>query len=173
METLFANPFRVEDLLIFDEAHLCQVLDGCIQKMTLEQLAWGLHAAPDLLIKRVYAWLPACKREAWRREALRSVPACELARARQVLLDQLFWELTYWKTPELYEELTTGEQLHPGIFQCLEPWLRKKIVLDAGAGAGRASFECVSHGASLVHALEPSPGLLRLLRQKVSRSSTA
>ncbi len=172
METTFANPFQLEDLLVFDEAHFCQVLDGCVQKMTLEQLAWGLHAAPAPLMERVRTCLPLEEHEALRRAAARPVPTCEVARARRALLDLLFWELTYWKTPELYEELTTGEQIHPGIFQHLEPLLRERIVLDAGAGTGRASFQCVRHGASLVYALEPSPGLLRLLRQKVSLSST-
>jgi ubiquinone/menaquinone biosynthesis C-methylase UbiE len=37
-----------------------------------------------------------------------------------------------------------------------------------GAGSGRASFECLSHGAKLVYAVEPSPGLLHILRQKLA-----
>jgi len=75
--------------------------------------------------------------------------------------------LTYWKMPDLYDELTEGEQLHPGIFQQLEPDLCDKLVLDAGAGSGRASFECARHGARLVYAVEPSPGLLHILEQKL------
>src|SRR5258707_15851591 len=67
-------------------------------------------------------------------------PGEQVQAARKRVLDELFWELTYWKTPDLYEELTEGERLHPGIFQRLEPDLRGKVVLDAGAGSGRASF---------------------------------
>jgi SAM-dependent methyltransferase len=88
--------------------------------------------------------------------------------AHRYILDKLFWELTYWKTPELYEELTMGERLHPGIFQQLEQDLHGKEILDAGSGSGRAAFECLRHGARLVYAVEPSPGLLRILEQKIA-----
>jgi ubiquinone/menaquinone biosynthesis C-methylase UbiE len=73
----------------------------------------------------------------------------------------------------LYEELTEGEQLHAGIFQRLEPDLRGHVVLDAGAGSGRASLECLRHGASLVYAVEPSPGLRRILERKQRRQPSA
>jgi ubiquinone/menaquinone biosynthesis C-methylase UbiE len=173
MKTTFANQFCLPDLLVFDEVHFCRVVGGCRQKMTLPRLAWGLHAAPAPLVERVSACLSPEAREPFWREVQRPVPVCEVARARRVLLDLCFWELTYWSTPELYEELTIGERLHPGIFQHLEPLLRGKVVLDAGAGSGRASFESIHHGARLVYALDPSPGLLRLLQQKVACSPAA
>ena len=75
--------------------------------------------------------------------------------------------------PDLYDELTEGEQLHPGIFRQLEPHLCDKLVLDAGAGSGRASFECARHGARLVYAVEPSPGLLHILERKLERQVCA
>jgi len=40
-------------------------------------------------------------------------------------------------------------------------------VLDAGAGSGRASLECIRYDAKLVYAIEPSPGLLHILEQKL------
>jgi ubiquinone/menaquinone biosynthesis C-methylase UbiE len=67
----------------------------------------------------------------------------------------------------LYEELIEGEQLHPGIFQQLEPEIYNKVVLDAGAGSGRATFECLKYGARKVYAIEPSPGLLYILQHKI------
>ena len=30
------------------------------------------------------------------------------------MLDSLFWELVYWKTPDDYERVTAGEQVHLG-----------------------------------------------------------
>lgn len=170
METTFANPFQLADLLVFDEAHFCQILGGCIQKMTLEQVARGMRCAPAALIPRVQACLSPAQRALFSQAGRGCAPRDEIEQARQRLLDLLFWELTYWKTPELYEELTAGEQLHPGIFPQLEPLLRDRIVLDVGAGVGRASFECLRHGAALVYALEPSPGLLRLLRKKLDEA---
>jgi ubiquinone/menaquinone biosynthesis C-methylase UbiE len=43
-------------------------------------------------------------------------------------------------------------------------------VLDVGAGSGRATFECLRYGAKEVYAVEPSPGLLRILKRKSSQN---
>lgn len=170
-EPLFANPFTLEDLLIFDDAALRSITDGESYGMKLEDLARALHDGPPRLLRRIRCILPPADRERLMQEWRRPLPRASIELAQRTLLDSLFWELTYWKTPELYEELTEGEQLHPGIFAQLEPWIRGKIILDAGAGSGRASFECLRHGARRVYAVEPSPGLLRILEQKVSQFS--
>lgn len=165
---LFENPFSIEDLLVFDDAAMQHILStGCLRP-TLEDLAWSLHGASKALVERVRGNLPLQERTQFETELRRPITRDQVETARRRVLDRLFWELTYWKMPELYEELTEGEQLHPGIFQQLEPDLRGKTVLDAGAGSGRASFECIRHGASLVYAVEPSPGLLRILQRKLA-----
>ena len=163
----FVNPFQLEDLLIFDEANFCRLMGGCMHKMPLEQLAWAMHSAPPQLILRLLACLQGELRPVFFQEWQRFVPQCKIDQAGHLLLDTLFWELTYWKTPQLYEELVAGERLHPGIFEQLEPSLSGKVVLDAGAGSGRAAFEAIRYGARLVYTVEPSPDLLRLLRRKV------
>jgi ubiquinone/menaquinone biosynthesis C-methylase UbiE len=168
-ETLFDNPFHIEDLMVFDDDTLRKILTEGSFGVCIELLAWGLQGVPCPLVRRVKQSLPPAQRALFMQHLRSPVASCERERARQQILDALFWELTYWKTPELYEELTEGERLHPGIFQRLAPDLARKTVLDAGAGSGRAAFECVGYGAALVYAVEPSPGLLRLLEQKVAQ----
>jgi ubiquinone/menaquinone biosynthesis C-methylase UbiE len=92
--------------------------------------------------------------------------AREVTYARRRILDALFWELTYWKTPEWYEELTEGERLHPGIFRRLRGDLRDRVVLDAGAGSGRATLDALRVGARHLYAIDPSTALLHILANK-------
>jgi SAM-dependent methyltransferase len=167
-ETLFRNPFLIEDLAVFDDATLRKMLDTGSFGLTLENLALSLHYVSLSLVERIGNLLSS-QRSYFMQELNRPAHKPEIEAARRIILDKLFWELTYWKMPDLYDELTEGEQLHPGIFQQLEPHLCDKLVLDAGAGSGRASFECARHGARLVYAVEPSPGLLHILERKLAR----
>lgn len=163
---LFDNPFHIEDLCVFDDDSLRRILINGGFGVTIEQLAHSLHGASRPLVKRLKKNMTHSQRSVFRHELRQPLPREQVEQVRKQLLDNLFWELTYWKTPGLYEELTEGEQLHPGIFQQLEPELHEKTVLDVGAGSGRATFECLRFGAKLVHAVEPSPGLLLILKQK-------
>jgi ubiquinone/menaquinone biosynthesis C-methylase UbiE len=164
----FANPFQVEDLLVFDETTLRAMLTSGTYGLTRADLAQSLHAAPKAVVQHFLRAMPRRERGRFLAELHHPVAPEDEAAARHHLLDALFWELTYWKTPELYEELTEGERLPPEIFRQFAADLRGKIVLDAGAGSGRATFECLRQGAAKVYAIDPSPGLLHLLEQKLS-----
>jgi len=163
----FENPFHMEDMMVFDDATLQSILCGNGFGLTVEKLAYSLRGMPKELVRRIIDNMQTEKRASFLAEFQHTISEDQVEAARHEVLDRLFWELTYWKTPDLYEELTEGEQLHPQIFQQLEPDVRGNIVLDAGAGSGRASLECVRYGAKKVYAVEPSPGLLHILQKKL------
>ncbi len=163
----FENPFQIEDLMVFDDSALHSLLCHEGFGIAARDLAHSLHGASWRLVERIQRNVPDSTRAMFLKELQRVIPPEYVNRARGIVLDRLFWELTYWKTPDLYEELTEGERLHPGIFRQLAPDIRGNIVLDAGAGSGRASFECACYGAEKVYAVEPSPGLLRILQRKL------
>jgi len=157
----------MEDLMVFDDATLHSLLCHQGFGLLVEDLAHSLHGISEQVIERIARTIFADNSAAFLEELQRVIPPEQVDRARRVVLDRLFWELTYWKTPDLYEELTEGERLHPGIFEQLAPDISGNVVIDAGAGSGRASLECVRYGAEKVFAVEPSPGLLRILQQKL------
>lgn len=164
---LFDNPFTLADFTVFDDTALKELFRKDSFGVSLRELALALHGDNSALSRKITRQLPIARRFRFLRELNRPASLPKIEAARRKLLDAFFWELTYWKTPELYEELTAGETLHPGIFRDLEVSIRGKMVLDAGAGSGRASFESLRHGAALVYAVEPSPGLLQILENKL------
>ncbi len=170
-QPLFANPFTLADLLVFDAATLRDMLASNAHGLTLETLAAALHGARQPIIQHIDAALTSTQRSTFAQLLRRPLTSAQLEDARRHLLDSLFWELTYWKTPHLYEALTEGERIHPGIFRHLAPDIRDKDVLDVGAGSGRATFACLRYGARRVYAVEPSPGLLRILESKCASHS--
>jgi ubiquinone/menaquinone biosynthesis C-methylase UbiE len=171
MQVLFTNPFHIEDLQIFDDDTLRTLLADESSGQTIEQLAHSVHGAPATLVQRIQHDLPPDQYSLFKGAYRDSLSPEEIAYAQREVLDRFFWELTYWKTPELYEELTEGEHLHPGIFEHLEAEIRDRRVLDVGAGSGRATLQCLRYGARLVYAVEPSPGLRRILAHKLARYS--
>jgi len=167
-----AGSFRIGDLAIFDETHLREVISsvpGAVPpKVAGCALAYsgsdGRVALDDLATHIEHALAPAARAEfvSARQQAL-TVEDC--MSARRTILDRLFWELTYWKTPDEYERLTAGEQVHLGALAFAH--VDGGIVLDAGAGAGRVTMP-LARRARTVFAMDPAPAMLRLLDGKLA-----
>ena len=164
--------FSLGDLAVFDATHLCQVIgeaSGAVSPALAGQAFAhnGTAETPTLdnLAERIERALPPDDRATFAQARHRATPthACDLARC--AVLDRLFWELTYWKTPEEYERLTAGEQVHLGALDVAR--VDGAVVLDAGAGAGRVTLP-LARRARKVYALDPAPPLLHLLDRKLT-----
>lgn len=164
--------FTLGDLAVFDDAHLRAVIRDVSGAVPPELAGRALHPAhlaerAELLplAVRIERALPPDDRAAFGRALGEDAPATERQRARQHMLDLLFWDLTYWKTPAEYERLTAGEQIHLGALDVAR--VDGAVVLDAGAGTGRATIP-LARRARRVYALDPAPPLLRLLEAKLA-----
>lgn len=169
-DVLFENPFVIEDLQIFDDQTLALFIERKSYGMDIVPLAHCLQGMPAFSSRIVRFLLPD-QRRIFINALSHSLTDEQRASERRDLLQKFFWELIYWKKPAAYEELTEGEHLHPGIFTSLGPELAGCTVLDAGAGSGRASFACLPYQPARIYAVDPSPGLLRLLRRKTIAAS--
>jgi len=170
---IFNNPFKMEDLAIFDDSTLHRLLHDESLQLSTEDLASALCNSSAALIEHIEHALSPQERSKFRMLICRHLTEGEVQTIRQQVLDQLFWELIYWKHPDLYDELTEGEQLHSSIFQSLQPDIHDKVVLDAASGTGRATLECLRCGARQVYAVDPSPAALSILAQKVAHPPVA
>ena len=80
----------------------------------------------------------------------------------------LAWELLYRVEPELYDRLTAGERLHPGILA----WLPDRIerAVEVGAGAGRMTLDLAGRCDRLL-AVEPAAPMRAILSAKLAARS--
>jgi len=105
-----------------------------------------------------------------RRHALAMIPDedWQLAGARdpaavERVLRASFWTLVYHLEPQRWDRLSQVEPIAPALVADLAHVQR---ALDVGAGSGRLTYH-LTHRAALVAAVEPSLGLLRLLRYRL------
>lgn len=83
--------------------------------------------------------------------------------AEERLLRAMFWTLTYHLEPDRWDQLAQVEPIAPAIIAALPSVAR---ALDVGAGSGRLTRH-LAHRAEYVVAVEPSVGLLELLRRRL------
>jgi SAM-dependent methyltransferase len=171
-----STAFDLGDLAVFDEAHLREVIatrSGAVSP-ALIGLALGdrRHNGADnslaRIAERIERALPPDERAVFAQARQQPATRSERHAARQITLDALFWDLTYWKTPEDYERLTAGEQVHLGALAFAR--VDGGVALDAGAGAGRVTFP-LARRARKIYAMDPAPPLLRLLEDKLAATT--
>lgn len=169
--------FNLSDLAAFDEAHLREVITstsggvapavaGCA--FGRDQPRDQQQAACATLADRIERALPPDDRAAFAQARQRPSMAGEWEHARKSVIETLFWELVYWKTPGDYDQLTAGEQVHLGALDIAR--VDNAVVLDAGAGAGRITLP-LARRARLVYAMDAAPPLLRLLERKLGTAN--
>lgn len=164
--------FTLGDLAIFDETRLRQLISGISGAVSPALAGMAFAGAPleptlAALAERIERALLPENRAIFARARAEAVTAGERELAECAVLDQLFWELTYWKTPEEYDRLTAGEQVHLGALDIVQ--VDGAVVLDAGAGAGRLTLP-LARRARLVYAMDPAPPLLALLERKLAHA---
>jgi ubiquinone/menaquinone biosynthesis C-methylase UbiE len=164
--------FSIGDLAVFDETHLRQIISTA-SGATHPALAGRAFAANHpqeraslgRLAERIERSLSPDDRAAFVLSRQQGATASEREASQRRLLRHLFWELTYWKTPDEYERLTIGEQVHLGALDFAR--VDGAVVLDAGAGTGRITLP-LARRAAKVYAVDPAPPLLRLLERKIA-----
>jgi SAM-dependent methyltransferase len=169
-----ATAFSLGDLRVFDQAHLREVIasnSGPVSPEVAGCAFAGDRSEGDEplagIISQIERALSPADRGAFVQAQRLTVSAEEQQAARRTVLERLYWELTYWKTPEEYERLTCGEQVHLGALEFAR--VDGAVVLDAGAGTGRVTLP-LARRARRVYALDPAPPLLRLLENKLDRA---
>lgn len=167
-----AAAFSLADLAVFDEAHLREVIAN-VSGAVAPEVAGRAFAAERSggqdalapLASRIERSLTPDDRAAFASARQSAIPGSVRETARRAVLDALFWELVYWKTPDDYERLTAGEQVHLGALDAAH--VDDAVVLDAGAGTGRVTLP-LARRARTVYAMDAAPPLLQLLDRKVA-----
>lgn len=165
-----AEAFSLHDLAVFDEGRLREVIatrTGTVCPALAGRAfgAAGRDMAIERVAERIERALAPDERDAF--SVARQEPATpnEREAARRETLHALFWELTYWRTPDDYERLTAGEQVHLGALDFAQ--VGGGVALDAGAGSGRITLP-LARRARTVYAMDSAPPLLNLLESKLA-----
>lgn len=80
------------------------------------------------------------------------------------LVRALFWHLVYELRPELWEELTATERIHPDLVEAIPVPGRR--ILEVAAGSGRLTCHLVARAAEVV-AVEPCTSLRNILARRL------
>ena len=161
--------FRASDLARLGRSTLSLLFAPGPAAPPLEEVAAALGDEPEAL-HALAAALPPPRGERLLRLSQRPVAPAEREKAGQRLVRGAFWHLAYELAPDLWDRLASSEPIAPDLLAALPADGAR--VLDVGAGTGRLSAALESRAACLV-AIEPSPPLRRLLRERLPSAHVA
>lgn len=175
MSAGLATIFNLNDLAAFDEAHLREVIaarSGALAPAVAGQ-AFATERPREQqalgeLAERIERALSPNDCATFAQARQQGLPQAERGAACRAVLENLYWELVYWKTPVEYDLLTAGEQVHLGALDLAR--VDGAVVLDAGAGAGRVTLP-IARRARKVYAMDAAPSLLSLLEGKLAAAN--
>jgi len=160
-----AGDLSIEALAAFDDEALTTFLDPADGGVEIAVLALACQGAPPALVERIRASLR--DEDQARFDAATSAPApgTLVEASCRVLIEKLFWPLVYWNEPDEYDELVSGERLHPALLTVVD--LAGLRVCDIGAGSGRFTLAAARVAREVV-AVDVVPALLELLAARAA-----
>lgn len=156
--------FRAADLARLGRTTLNLLFEPGPSSPPLEEVAAAIGGEHEALYAIASA-LPATRGERLLRLGQRRVPPAERAAAAHRLVRGSFWYLTYELAPDLWDRLAAAEPIAPELLAELPADGAK--ILEVAAGSGRLTAALAGR-ADILIALEPSPPLRRLLRERHS-----
>jgi len=154
--------FRAADLARLGRTTLNLLFEPGPSSPPLEDVAAAV-GGDDEALYGIASALPAARGERLLRLGQRRVPPEERDAAAHRLVRGSFWYLTYELAPELWDRLAAAEPVAPDLLADLPADGAR--VLEVAAGSGRLTAALAGRAATLI-ALEPSPPLRRLLRER-------
>jgi SAM-dependent methyltransferase len=155
--------FRATDVARLGRSALNQLFSPGPSAPPLEEVAAALGEEPEALHAIATALPGDCGRRLLQLSRRGAAPA-EREQAAQRLVRGSFWHLAYELAPELWDRLAAAEPIAPELLAVLPADGAR--VLDVGAGTGRLAAALAPRAALLV-AVEPSPPLRRMLRERL------
>ena len=160
-----ASEFSVDDVGSFDDEALATFLDPRDGGVDPALLGIALQGSDARLMRRIVAALPADAAARFSTSRSTAVADSTIASAQRDVMEVLFWPLVYWNDPDDYEELISGEHLHPRLLDAID--LDARTVCDIGAGTGRFSLAAATRARHII-AVDAVPQLLHRLEAKAA-----
>ena len=160
-----ASEFSVDDVGSFDDEALATFLDPRDGGVDPTLLGIALQRSDARLARRIVAALPADAAARFSTSRATAAADSMIASAQRDVMEVLLWPLVYWNDPDDYEELISGEHLHPRLLDAID--LDARTVCDIGAGTGRFSLAAATRARHII-AVDAVPQLLHRLEAKAA-----